>query len=95
LIWSYCLGPTCFRISGIMSLSCFTSGTPVTTSSYSRIENCTKGIARYNFAVVEKCDAIFSIMAEFYLTLWLLDVNDSVIILEHVDFVNFWKWLDT
>jgi hypothetical protein len=29
------------------------------------------------------------------LTIWLLDVHDGVVVLEHVDFINLRKWLDT
>jgi hypothetical protein len=34
-------------------------------------------------------------MAELQLTIRLLDVHDGVIVLEHVDFINLRKWLDT
>jgi hypothetical protein len=34
-------------------------------------------------------------MAELQLTIWLLDVHDGVVVLEHVDFINLRKWLDT
>lgn len=37
----YCWGPTCLRISGIISLSSLVSGLPVTTSKFSRTENWT------------------------------------------------------
>jgi len=38
----YCLGPTCFRMSGIMSLSSLVSAVPATTNKFSLTENYAK-----------------------------------------------------
>lgn len=93
---SYCWGPTCLMMSGSMSLSCFDSGFPVTIKRFSRTENWTKHKVsvkrvsehsnhmklKWNY---ERCEL---------LTEWFAEMNDSVVILEHVDFINVGKWLN-
>ena len=79
----YCCGPTCLRISGIISLSSLVSGVPATTKRFSLTENWANTLKKIESECFLK------------LTLRFLQVNNGVVIFEHVDFINILELLHT
>jgi hypothetical protein len=73
-----------------MSLSYLVSGVPATTRRFSLTEN---------WAVKKKVSVCFGNPTKNYsasiLTLWSLEMDNGVVILEHVDLINVLKLLHT
>ena len=80
--WYY-FGPTCLRISGIMSLSSLVYGVPATTRRFSLTENWAKN--------TEKSENKYVRYGQ--LTLWSLEMDDGVVVLEHVDLLDILELL--
>lgn len=80
----YCCGPTCFRMSGSISLIYFDSGCPTTDRRFSRTENWTRHRACQN---TDKRGRVKR------LTLWSTEMHHSVVVFEHVHFFNVIKRL--
>jgi hypothetical protein len=86
-------------MSGIISLRLFVSGAPDTTKRFSLTENEAKTKKHVNTVTYDDKakKSVFAI-----LTLWLPEVDDRVVVLEHVHFVDVLqllhsyvkKWLD-
>ena len=83
----YCCGPTCLRMSGIISLRLLVSGAPDTTKRFSLTEKeATTNTSRLASLGAKARRKIRN--CQLLLTLWLSEMDNSVIILEHVHLVN-------
>lgn len=65
-----------------MSLSCFDSAVPVKISKFSLTENWTK--LKFGYSSSLKFDSWLN----YLLTDWFVEMNNCIIIFEHVNFVN-------
>jgi hypothetical protein len=80
-------------MSGSMSLSCLDSGFPVTIRRFSRTENWTKIRGKLQ----ARCKTLHwnpNGAAVRLLTEWLAEMNDSVVVFEHVNFIDVGEGLD-